>query len=472
MADMMAIVSKAVFEKAAGKAASVGTRLGMDRYVSANKNLAKLEGGGKLYLVTVRPPDEALWLVAILDDPESDGAQWIAKPSTIPITDISALKDQLQFESGKGLSAAKGALGMSLQTPRGVTDEDVELLELAAGRRRGGEGDGDGLPAPPAGVVATGSGNRRELLLAGLLADPGNDGAHQVYADALVAANDPRGELILVDRALSGPLSIRRREQLAAKKRELLGAHGKTWFPYDALSRWRLHDGFIVSISGTLKAITGVAAKLFAAEPVTEVHVAGIVGTAGVKKLLASAWLPRVRHLVVRGELGDDGFAALIAAKQLANLTALNVSYTGVGPDGLAALAQHLPKCRSLVVTGNPVGDKGVAGITRWSQLGALEALYLGRCRLGAKGVANLLDGPPLTHLVKLALAKNELGNPAATTIAKRAAQLPALRVLDLRETGVGTPGAKTLLEGALAAVRRFDLRDNDVRITDPRVLA
>ena len=41
MADMMAIVSKAVFEKAAGKQPAVGTKLAMDRYVSANKNLAR-----------------------------------------------------------------------------------------------------------------------------------------------------------------------------------------------------------------------------------------------------------------------------------------------------------------------------------------------------------------------------------------------------------------------------------------------
>src|SRR4051812_48347202 len=117
MADMMAIVSKAVLERAAGKSPTAGTQLRMDRYVSANKNLERLAEGGKLYLVTVRPPDEALWLVAVLEDPEFDGEQWVAKASQVSITDISDLKDRLMFESGKGLSAAKGALGMSLQTP-------------------------------------------------------------------------------------------------------------------------------------------------------------------------------------------------------------------------------------------------------------------------------------------------------------------------------------------------------------------
>jgi hypothetical protein len=75
MPDIMAIVSKAIFEKAAGKAPTVGTKLSMDRYVSLNKALAPLAQGGKLYLVTVRPPDEELWLVAILEQPRFDGKQ-------------------------------------------------------------------------------------------------------------------------------------------------------------------------------------------------------------------------------------------------------------------------------------------------------------------------------------------------------------------------------------------------------------
>ena len=78
MADLMVIVSKAVFEKAAGKSPSLGDQLGMDRYVTANKALEPVRGGGKLYLVTVRPPNEALWLVAVLENPKFDGKQWKA----------------------------------------------------------------------------------------------------------------------------------------------------------------------------------------------------------------------------------------------------------------------------------------------------------------------------------------------------------------------------------------------------------
>src|SRR5262245_58655668 len=138
MADMMAIVSEAIFEKAAGKGPAVGTRLRMDRYTSTNKALDPLGGGGRLYLVTVRPParkgdQEALWLVAILDRPKHDGEAWIAKPCETPITDISSLRSKIRFESGAGITAKAGALGMSLQTPRTLTAADTAMLDAAAG---------------------------------------------------------------------------------------------------------------------------------------------------------------------------------------------------------------------------------------------------------------------------------------------------------------------------------------------------
>jgi uncharacterized protein (TIGR02996 family) len=245
MADVMAIVSKAVFEKAAGKAPAVGARLRMDRYVSANKQLAPLSSGGKLYLVTVRPPDEALWLVAVLDKPKFDGKQWIAKPADTPITDISRLRAQIKFESGAGITAKKGALGMSLQTPRTLTAGDVALLDAAAG----GPAAAAAAPAgarpvpPPPDAIESSSGVRKGLLIDAVAENPDSDDARRVYADQLTLKNDPRGEFILVDIALAGPLSIRKRDQLAHRRTELLAKHGKTWFPYPIQKR--ISRGFV-----------------------------------------------------------------------------------------------------------------------------------------------------------------------------------------------------------------------------------
>ena len=125
---MMAIVSKAIFEKDM-PGAKVGDVYKTDRYTSSNKALAQLGNAGTLYLVTVRPPDEKLWLVAVLENVKHDGSAWIAtKPNKTPITDISKVRGKLVFASGQPLPKAKGKLGMSLQTPRVLTREDVAAL--------------------------------------------------------------------------------------------------------------------------------------------------------------------------------------------------------------------------------------------------------------------------------------------------------------------------------------------------------
>lgn len=149
MPDMLAIISKAVFEKeAAGR--KPGDVLPLDRYRSGSKFLEPLKSGGRLFLVTVRPPKEALWLVAVLQGLKFKDDEWGAKTNTVPITDITSLIPRLRFESGKGISAAKGALGMSLQTPRALTADDVTLLLQASGAST----DGAPVEAPaPAGPI-------------------------------------------------------------------------------------------------------------------------------------------------------------------------------------------------------------------------------------------------------------------------------------------------------------------------------
>jgi hypothetical protein len=136
--SILAIVSKAIFERDArvgGRLAGVGDIVPLDQYVSTNKALTPVAAGGALFLVTVRPPDEALWLVAILESPTHDGERWKCTPNAIPITDISGLKDKITFANGSGIHAKKGALGMSLQTPRVLSENDVALLRAASGGR-------------------------------------------------------------------------------------------------------------------------------------------------------------------------------------------------------------------------------------------------------------------------------------------------------------------------------------------------
>lgn len=132
MASVLAIISRAIFDKQVAGAA-VGVTAPFDRYSSKHKALSPLADGGALFLVTVRPPDERLWLVGILESPEEKDDGWHASTNRVPITDITAEMGQLSFKNGKGIQAKKGALGMSLQTPRELTEDDAKLLRSLVG---------------------------------------------------------------------------------------------------------------------------------------------------------------------------------------------------------------------------------------------------------------------------------------------------------------------------------------------------
>lgn len=135
MPSVLAVVSKKVFEaerSASGKKLGLGDVWATAKYLSTHASLRPLGEGGHLFLATVRPPDEALWLVAVLVSPALDDTGWAAAPNTVPITDITPLKTKIKFASGSGITAEKGKLGMSLQTPRALTAEDEALLLAAA----------------------------------------------------------------------------------------------------------------------------------------------------------------------------------------------------------------------------------------------------------------------------------------------------------------------------------------------------
>ena len=130
MASIFAIISKAMFE-ADAPAAAVGELLPLASYASRNKALDPVADRGSLFLVTVRPPDDRLWLVAILERPKLARDRWVAAANKTPITDITRLIGRLVFETGTGIKAKPGALGMALQAPRRLTSEDVALLRGA-----------------------------------------------------------------------------------------------------------------------------------------------------------------------------------------------------------------------------------------------------------------------------------------------------------------------------------------------------
>jgi uncharacterized protein (TIGR02996 family) len=190
MANIFAVISKAIFEKQA-KGLDVGDVHAIASYDSNPAAFAPLADGGKLYVVTARPGD-VLWLVAVLDQPKLKSGKWTAPANATPITDITKLIPKLKFASGNGLHAKPGQLGMSLQTPRALADDDVALLDGALG----------GKPATSKkSVVKAAKTSVRPDLEKALVG--GSDDDFLVYADVLQQRGDPRGELIHVQHALA-----------------------------------------------------------------------------------------------------------------------------------------------------------------------------------------------------------------------------------------------------------------------------
>ncbi|MEM9190399.1 MAG: hypothetical protein AAGF12_14535 [Myxococcota bacterium] len=128
MTSVLALVSKGVFEKDFGSKVMVGDVLPFEAYHSKQKTLQAMADGGDLYLVTVRP-DDVLWLVGVLRKPRFADTRWEADRNVVPVTAASSILGRLEFSTGKGVKADPGKLGMSLQTPRKLTEGDVAQFE-------------------------------------------------------------------------------------------------------------------------------------------------------------------------------------------------------------------------------------------------------------------------------------------------------------------------------------------------------
>jgi Ran GTPase-activating protein (RanGAP) involved in mRNA processing and transport len=182
-----------------------------------------------------------------------------------------------------------------------------------------------------------------------------------------------------------------------------------------------------------------------------------------------------VRRLILRGAIGDEGFAQLCASNATAGLHTLNVNANELGADAIAELGGGLPRCTTLVLSGNPIGDEGLAGLRQWEHLAQIETLYLSRCELSAEGLSALLDGLVLPRLDKLCLTDNDdLGDAGAAAIAASATGLPKLRHIEVMNTGIGEAGIQALTGAKLPALRRIDARRNYLEDEgldeDPRV--
>jgi uncharacterized protein (TIGR02996 family) len=190
-------------------------------------------------------------------------------------------------------------------------------------------------------------------------------------------------------------------------------------------------------------------------------------------------------------DIGDEGVRILAESPLLGRLASLDLSYTRIGPAGLAGLAAlagsaHAGALVDLDLSSNSIHARALRALVESPYLGRLRTLRLSACQLGRSGsLAPLRSWPADRALEHLDLCNNDLtdahlqalgGSPVLATLRTlelsgwkasaaglraltRGLPGPGLRRLWLRDVPVGDEGAGVLADcPALAELRELNL--------------
>jgi uncharacterized protein (TIGR02996 family) len=251
--------------------------------------------------------------------------------------------------------------------------------------------------------------SERDALLSAILADPADDLARLVYADWLEETAEPvamaRARFIRLQIELARGVPDSHFPERAADLTQEIDALAAQWArawlaelpPPVAKAVWKqrlgaraFRRGFVDGVTLGADTFLWAAPALFAAVPVTELHLHGSESHA--KALLASPFLHRLRAVRLSG--GWDG----------------------------NRIARRIAKC---------------------STLGAVRELDLTGCRLTALGADELARAAALRSLSTLRLRYNRLYESSIATLAL-APNLAALTQLDV----TGNPGTQLWVRG------------------------
>jgi uncharacterized protein (TIGR02996 family) len=222
----------------------------------------------------------------------------------------------------------------------------------------------------------------------------------------------------------------------------------------------------------------------------------------GLRRFLTSPHLGGLATLRLSSNrnLGNAGIRALIGTASLTALEELDVSGWGTWPgyddnqpvesEGVEALAAWpgLAAVRTLKLSSNQVGQKGLRALLHSPYVGALKELSMRSCRLDGPAAAEFRDAPPL-GLETLDLGENVLKELGMTYLATarclnelkslrldrceipllgvgplmQAPFLGRLRLLDAAFNYFGPAGLEILLEKQPAALHTLLMRNNDL---------
>ena len=288
-------------------------------------------------------------------------------------------------------------------------------------------------------------------LVEAILADPEDDAPRLVYADALMQAGDPRGELIAVQCALARcDASDPAREALAERSAALERAHRDAWLGGLGLSTqtMRFERGFVEELTAPFSVATGSAAAIVARHPLLRrlnLSLHGQRDRVALARSGRSELLARATHLRVRGKhIGNTRlFHGPIAdvnglrGVPFTSLTSLRFERVRLDPamlgdvlstsafaglDELALPWLHLDADDIAVVAARPASER----VTR---------IVLDGNRFGDEGVERLVRSPVFAHVFELGLRVTGVTRDGLRALAAMAP--PSLRRVDLVDTGV-----------------------------------
>lgn len=273
-----------------------------------------------------------------------------------------------------------------------------------------------------------------------------------VYADALLQAGDPRGELISLE------LRLARREQasLRAELDALLAAHEQQWRPkygyergpeglgwqYGFVTRLRTHE---LTEAEDVESLTYVLGEpqlrmLRALELQIGEHV-----ELDLFPALARLELGRLRALRLAYARRGDALGEVLACVP-PTLVELDLRHIGLTEHGLGQVLEHLQArgCRlqHLHLQHNELGPKAVGMLARSAALTQLRHLDLRGNELGPEGARVLATAPRLGRLERLLLDARDIDSEGEAALAGSDTLAPAITRFWRARRGVDAAGS------------------------------
>jgi uncharacterized protein (TIGR02996 family) len=339
-----------------------------------------------------------------------------------------------------------------------------------------------------------------EAFLQAILADPDADGPRLVFADWLDEHGDhSRAEFIRTQIALARMREDDpRRQALAARERELIGALRDRWLReyaqrvgrppaelrYDVFSFWVRKVGIDIPVEesddpfsssfraygpeeatfergmfGWVRIYAGTFCQqmetLFRDWPVR--HLCLTQAWGHESELAARSWPGRVAKFILsEAEFRRGELVRFLGSPNVANVRELTLKDASIDAEEVAGLVGlKMDPLESFSYVGNERGHRpednlgpgGAATLVEWPQMPRLKRLELRAHDIGSAGVEALCAPGRLGRLTHLGLAYNDIPAGGASTIT-RSEFFGALELLDLGGNALGDEGLAQLARG------------------------